>query len=69
MERHLPTLLSRSGIGFQRAGREVNYHGLRGPYFIRTESAVSTIRPDVASLYEGIHQQLAQSFRPPRNSI
>jgi N-acyl amino acid synthase of PEP-CTERM/exosortase system len=65
MERHLPKLLRRSGIAFQRAGPEVNYHGLRGPYFLNAESAVSNIIPEVRDLYKSIHRQLTQSYRPP----
>ena len=34
MEPFLPRLLRRAGIRFTRVGRDVDYHGLRAPYFI-----------------------------------
>ena len=40
MEPFLPRLLKRSGIIFQKVGGDIEYHGVRAPYFIRTQSAL-----------------------------
>ncbi len=60
MEPFLPRLLKRSGIFFQRVGKDVDYHGIRAPYFIRTQEAVESMRPDLRGLYEVIHAQIKE---------
>jgi len=62
MEPFLPRLLKRSGIIFQRAGEDIDYHGVRAPYFITTQSALKTMRPDLLELYRWIYQQISHSF-------
>ncbi len=62
MEPFLPRLLKRSGILFQRAGRDINYHGTRAPYFIRTQSALENLCPELMELYETIHRQIEKSY-------
>ncbi|HDZ62150.1 MAG TPA: PEP-CTERM/exosortase system-associated acyltransferase, partial [Nitrospirae bacterium] len=54
MESFLPRLLKRSGVIFQKAGKDIDYHGIRAPYFIRTQSALDNMRPDLKELYEAI---------------
>ncbi|MFB3076595.1 MAG: PEP-CTERM/exosortase system-associated acyltransferase, partial [Lysobacterales bacterium] len=51
MEPFLPRLLKRSGIEFERAGEDLEYHGTRAPYFIKTEWATNNMRPDLRELY------------------
>jgi len=63
MEPFLPRLLKRSGINFQRAGDDVDYHGTRAPYFITTQSALENMRPDLKELYLEIHKRITQSYR------
>jgi len=58
MEPFLPRLLKRSGIVFQRAGKNINYHGIRAPYFIKTQSALDKMIPDLRELYDWIYQQI-----------
>lgn len=58
MEPFLPRLLKRSGIVFQRAGKDINYHGVRAPYFIKTQSALDNMVPDLRALYDWIYQQI-----------
>mgnify|MGYP003380787559 CR=1 FL=1 len=62
MEPFLPRLLKRSGIAFKRAGQDIDYHGLRAPYFITTQSAVDNMRPDLKELYTEIHSRISQNF-------
>lgn len=62
MEPFLPRLLKRSGLLFQRAGKDIDYHGVRAPYFITTQSALKTMRPELLELYHWIHQQIESSY-------
>ncbi len=62
MEPFLPRMLQRSGIFFQCAGKEIDYHGLRAPYFIRTENALSTMKADLKELYELIEADVRQQY-------
>ena len=62
MEPFLPRLLKRSGILFQRAGKDIDYHGIRAPYFITTQSALDNMRPELLELYQWIHQQIEHSY-------
>ena len=65
MEPFLPRLLKRSGFIFQRVGRDVEYHGRRAPYFNCTEAALKSMRPELRSLYDAIHAQVAAHFQVP----
>lgn len=62
MEPFLPRLLKRSGILFQRAGKDTDYHGIRAPYFVSTRSVLDTMRPELKELYHWIHQQISSSY-------
>ncbi len=61
MEPFLPRLLRRSGIAFQRAGRDTNYHGMRAPYFISTPAAASKMKPELLSLYQQVKKHIERS--------
>ena len=62
MEPFLPRMLKRSGIEFERAGADIDYHGLRAPYFITTQSAVDNMRADLRELYTEIHKRIAEDY-------
>ena len=62
MEPFLPRLLKRSGIVFQRAGADIDYHGMRAPYFITTQSALGNMRPDLKELYTEIHRRIIKGY-------
>ncbi|MCP3852182.1 MAG: PEP-CTERM/exosortase system-associated acyltransferase [Gammaproteobacteria bacterium] len=62
MEPFLPRLLKRSGILFQRVGKDIDYHGIRAPYFITTQSALDNMRPELLELYHWIHEQIKGSY-------
>lgn len=64
MEPFLPRLLKRSGILFCKAGKDIDYHGIRAPYFITTQSALNNMRPELLDLYHWIHKQIKPSFLP-----
>lgn len=63
MEPFLPRLLKRSGIIFQRAGRDIDYHGIRAPYFIKTQSALDNMDPDLKTLYIWLKEQVEAAYR------
>jgi N-acyl amino acid synthase of PEP-CTERM/exosortase system len=62
MEPFLPRLLKRSGIEFQRSGEDIDYHGVRAPYFITTQSALDNMRPDLKELYTEIYQRVSEDY-------
>jgi N-acyl amino acid synthase of PEP-CTERM/exosortase system len=62
MEPFLPRMLRRSGIVFQRAGEDIDYHGVRAPYFIRTQSALDHMRPDLHELYDAINERVTAGY-------
>lgn len=63
MEPFLPRLMKRSGIIFEPAGKTIQYHGDRALYYIKTQSAIDNMVPDLKTLYTAIHHQIAQSYR------
>jgi N-acyl amino acid synthase of PEP-CTERM/exosortase system len=62
MEPFLPRLLKRSGIDFQRAGEDIDYHGMRAPYFNTRQQALDNMRPDLKELYTEIYKRIVQSY-------
>ncbi len=58
MEPFLPRLMHRSGIGFQRVGKDMDYHGIRAPYFITTQSALENMHGELIALYQWIKEML-----------
>ncbi len=61
MEPPLPRLLKRFGIVFKKAGKEIDYHGIRAPYFLTTQSVLDNMRPELLELYHWIHKQYGES--------
>lgn len=60
MEPFLPRMLKRSGLAFTRAGQDIDYHGVRAPYFIdRPQDKVSQ---DLMELYLEIHRSIKKDF-------
>ncbi|WP_136679360.1 PEP-CTERM/exosortase system-associated acyltransferase [Neptunomonas sp. XY-337] len=66
MEPFLPKLLKRSGINFTRAGEDVDYHGIRAPYYITAQEAIDNMKPELRSLYDDIHAILVEEFQQAR---
>ena len=62
MEPFLPRLLKRSGIVFERVGSDIDYHGIRAPYFIKTQSALDNMRPDLKAMYDWVYQQISVDY-------
>lgn len=62
MEPFLPRLVNRSGICWQQAGRPIQYHGERALYYIKTQSAVDNMLPDLKELYLAVYQKIAHSY-------
>jgi N-acyl amino acid synthase of PEP-CTERM/exosortase system len=58
MEPFLPRMLKRSGINCRRAGSDIEYHGVRAPYFITSQSALENMDPDLKELYVEIKSRL-----------
>lgn len=59
MEPFLPRMLGRSGIVVSKLGFEVDYHGMRAPYFIRTEDAVGGMAKELQDFYLMIRSNFA----------
>lgn len=62
MEPFLPRLLKRSGIEFQRVGQDIDYHGIRAPYFIKTQNALDNMRADLKELYTELHDRISRDY-------
>jgi len=58
MEPFLPRLLKRTGIVFDRVGSDMDYHGIRAPYFVTPQSAMDNIQPDIKDMYEWVYKQI-----------
>lgn len=58
MEPFLPRMLKRSGIVFIKSGVAIDYHGVRAPYFIQTQSALEHMNEDLKELYMWVYQQI-----------
>lgn len=62
MEPFLPRLLRRSGIMFDRAGSDIDYHGIRALYFSQTQIALDNMRPDLKLMYDWVYNQIKDDF-------
>ncbi len=62
MEPFLPRVCRRAGINFQKLGDEVDYHGLRAPYFTDTRNIGDSLAPGLMDLYEHIRQEMKESY-------
>ena len=58
MEPFLPRMMKRSGIVFNKSGFDMDYRGIRAPYFIQTQSALDNMREDLKDLYGWIYKQI-----------
>jgi N-acyl amino acid synthase of PEP-CTERM/exosortase system len=63
MEPFLPRMLSRSGINFTKVGQDIDYHGLRAPYFVTTQAAVGNMAPELRELYDAIRTHVKSDFK------
>jgi N-acyl amino acid synthase of PEP-CTERM/exosortase system len=62
MEPFLPRLWRRFGMHFQRAGSDIDYHGIRAPYFIKTHSAIDNMDIELKSLYVWLKDQVEVAY-------
>lgn len=60
MEPFLPRMMKRSGIVFNKSGFDMDYRGIRAPYFIQTQSALDNMREDLKDLYSWIYKQIEE---------
>jgi len=58
MEPFLPRMVKRSGINFIKSGTDIDYRGIRAPYFIQTQSALDNMHDDLKELYVWIYKQI-----------
>lgn len=59
MEPFLPRILEESGIMVHPAGQEIDYHGMRAPYYIDTSAVVSALSNEMREFYENVRHLLA----------
>lgn len=64
MEPFLPRLLARSGVVVSRVGDDVDYHGIRAPYFITAHDAINGMPGELRDLYDVIHDSFAEKLPP-----
>ncbi len=62
MEPFLPRLLKRTGIEFGRVGSDMDYHGIRAPYFVTPQSAMDNIQPDIKDMYNWVYKQIEVDY-------
>lgn len=62
MEPFLPRLLKRSGILFHKVGEDVEYHGLRAPYFGQTRTTIAEMIPELKDFYLSIYDAIADTY-------
>jgi N-acyl amino acid synthase of PEP-CTERM/exosortase system len=63
MDPLLPKLLRRSGILFEKAGESIDYHGLRAPYFITTQTIHDHMRLELKDFYYDIFQGFEAEYK------
>ena len=61
-EPFLARMLARSGINFTRVGGDLEYHGIRAPYFTTTQQALDTMTPDTRAMYMTISEQIRTEY-------
>jgi len=59
MEPFLPRMMHKSGIDFHRVGKDIDYHGIRAPYFVTTQSILANMHTDLRQLYQWIKENIA----------
>jgi N-acyl amino acid synthase of PEP-CTERM/exosortase system len=57
MNPFLPRLLKRSGILFKRAGADMDYRGIRAPYYTNTQVIHEHMRAELTHLYDTIFRR------------
>ena len=62
MEPFLPRLLLRSGLVVHQAGSEIDYHGMRTPYYWETGEMVSGMVEEFHPFYEHILDEFRQNY-------
>ena len=61
MEPFLPRLLRRSGLIVHKAGDEIDYHGLRRPYYWETRDMVTGLVDELQEFYQHIRDAFAEN--------
>lgn len=59
MEPFLPRLLKRSGIRSIKVGKEIDYHGLRAPYYFDQRSVQASLSPEMKEIYDHINTEIS----------
>lgn len=62
MEPFLPRLMQRSGINFVKVGADVDYHGLRAPYYVKLDAVLESMHPDLRLFHQSIYDSLSADF-------
>ncbi len=62
MEPFLARMLARTGINFQRVGGDLEYHGIRAPYFTTTEHTLEHMAPDMRAIYMTIAEEIRTQY-------
>ena len=68
MEPFLPRLLQHSGIKAAKVGQEIDYHGLRAPYYMTLEENMDSMIPELREFYDEIERFVAKGYQQSTNS-
>jgi N-acyl amino acid synthase of PEP-CTERM/exosortase system len=58
MEPFLPRMMFKVGIHFQKVGGEINFHGIRAPYFLDGPSVPRNLPSDYKDLYAWVRKSI-----------
>ena len=68
MEPFLPRLLKKAGLKFKRVGEDMDYHGIRAPYFLTFQSAKNNFPPEIQKMYDWIYTQLDSDYKKKQSN-
>ena len=62
MEPFLPRLLSHAGIAVTKVGSDIDYHGMRAPYYVTLRETLDNMYPELKALYLDIQGILESEY-------
>lgn len=63
MEPRLNRHLRRYGIVFNKGGKQVDYHGLRGLFYFDMENLTNYFKPEILEFYQLLHARMEQQIK------
>ncbi|WP_372739189.1 PEP-CTERM/exosortase system-associated acyltransferase [Neptunomonas sp.] len=66
MEPRLSRHLRRYGIVFEKGGEQIDYHGLRGLFYLEMENLTKYFNPEILEFYQMVHARMQQQIKEPK---